>query len=172
MKMSLIKITIVLLASMATANLHANVAGDAARTSAATAAAAIAHENVKKMYREIELKRAPLGAIENASQDIRLEHEQFKKKIVTMQQRVISLQQLLKSTQDKADQIIKKTNLHLQDSQPLLAVLHQGNKLNVVATAQSAVAKLQATINDVSGLLKNQQAALENMIKTTTALEQ
>lgn len=172
MKMSLIKITVVLLASMTTTHLRANLAGDAARTSAATAAAALAHENVKKMHREIELKRAPLSALENASQDVRREHEQFKKKIATMQQRVVGMQQLLKNTQDKADQIIKKTNLQLQDAQPLLAVLQQANKLQDVATAQSAVAKLQATINDVSGLLKNQLAALESLTKTTAALEQ
>ena len=171
--MSMIKITAIVLAGLVTSHLDADLAGDAARTSAATAAAVLAHENVIKMKREIELKRYPLSQLENTTNDVIVrEQQQFKKKIVRSDQGLVNMQQELKNIQAKADQIIKKTNLQLQDSQPLLAVLQQAKLAQEVATAQSAVAKLQAIINDVSGLLKSQQAALDNLQKTTAALKQ
>lgn len=173
MKIGMIKITVIVFVSLVTSHLQADLAGDAARTSAATAAAMLAHENVIKMKREIELKRYPLSQLENATNDVIVrEQQQFKKKTVRSHERLVNMQQELKNIEAKADQIIKKTNLQLQDSQQLLAILQQAKLAQEVATAQSAVAKLQAIINDVSELLKSQRAALDNLQKTTAALEQ
>ncbi len=172
MKMSALKITLIVLVCLATMHLQADLAGDAARASAATVAAQYAYDNVKKMFVEIQLKRNPLSQLERATDaGVLSDHQQLKKKKTSIQQKVINMQQLLKSTQSKADQLIKKTNLQLQDLQPLLAVLQQANLAQEIATVQAAVAKLQITINDVSSLLKNQQAALANLEKAAAAFE-
>lgn len=152
--------------------LQADFIGDVARSAAATRAALLAADNVVKLNREIELKRAPLSQVETLFESLRQRHAQLKSKITSTGQRLLNMQQMLTQTNEKINALIKKASQKNQEALPLFTFLQQAAMIKDFQEAQATIGKLQTTINDVSTLFKTEQANLEKLHATLIALQE
>ena len=174
MKLNKIKQAIVLIILSTTGlvclKLHADFLGDQARAGAATKAAEVSYENVTKVNKEIELKRGPISQAENLFEQLRQQQVQLKNKINATQKRLETMQQLIKQTDDKINQLVKKAIQKSEAAQPLFAVLKQANLAQEADKQQNAINALQVIINEVSALSKSRKSDLDKYQAAITAL--
>lgn len=150
--------------------LHADFLGDQARAGAATKAADVSYENVIKVNREIELKRTPISQVENLFEQLRQQQVQLKNKINATQKRLENMQQLIKQTDDKINQLVKRAIQKSEAAQPLFTTLKQANLSQEADKQQNAINALQVIINEVSALSKSRKNDLDKYQAAITAL--